>query len=103
MQHIRDAHVFVPSRISGVVCIAERKLFQNPAGEFTEICGYPAGHPIHAVPVGPPPTGAVPTGRVLALRRLLLQLTDMASAMESPKDTAELINRIVREYGGEPR
>jgi hypothetical protein len=96
-----DTHIFTPSRPDGVVCIATRR---RPAGlADSEMCGYPAGHPIHAVPFDPPPADAVPTGRALALRGLLLQLTDIAAETGSPKDAAELIERIVREYGGEPR
>jgi hypothetical protein len=40
-----DTHRFTPSRPDGVVCIAGRV---NLTGD--EVCGYPAGHPIHAEP-----------------------------------------------------
>lgn len=53
----RELHRFTPSRPDGVVCITVR----NPEalGEMRELCGYPAGHPIHA----DPPNGDTPEDR----------------------------------------
>lgn len=53
----RELHRFTPSRPDGVVCITVR----NPEalGQMRELCGYPAGHPIHA----DPPNGDTPEDR----------------------------------------
>lgn len=53
----RELHRFAPSRPDGVVCVTVR----NPEalGQMRELCGYPAGHPIHA----DPPNGDTPEDR----------------------------------------
>jgi hypothetical protein len=52
-----ELHRFAPSRPDGVVCIAYRRA--DPIDSMREVCGYPAGHPIHA----DPPNGDTPADR----------------------------------------
>lgn len=53
----RELHRFTPSRPDGVVCVTVRN--PDALGAVREICGYPAGHPIHAEP----PNGDTPQDR----------------------------------------
>lgn len=53
----RELHRFTPSRPDGVVCVTVRN--PDALGAVREICGYPAGHPIHAEP----PNGDTPDDR----------------------------------------
>lgn len=41
-----DTHQFKPSRPGGTVCVAPRRPL--PDDFMPNVCGYPAGHPIHA-------------------------------------------------------
>lgn len=48
-------HTFTPSRPDGVVCVQARMAAFGP---ISEMCGYPAGHPIHAAPAVATPAEA---------------------------------------------
>lgn len=54
----RELHRFTPSRPDGVVCVTVRNP-DEPMPQMRELCGYPAGHPIHAEP----PNGDTPQDR----------------------------------------
>jgi hypothetical protein len=62
-----DTHHFIPSRPDGVACIAGRDI---PSGY--EVCGYPAGHPIHATTPAKARTGV--SDRTAAARNALAKL-----------------------------
>lgn len=73
-----DQHPFAPSRPGGSVCVAVRgiaPLVQDaqPTDDI-EVCGYPAGHPIHEVAGGgEPPVPEFPPGWSLLLRAAIVE------------------------------
>ncbi len=93
-----NRHSFSPSRPGGTVCTFQRVLFTNDAGQGVEVCGYPAGHPIHDVP---------PSGRSLALRRSLHLLRsnvelDVERGLTEPSSATDaIIENIVKTHGGD--
>lgn len=88
-----DAHRFTASRPDGVVCIAQR------AALTPGVCGYPAGHPIHAAPAKHPASSSAarvdtPAERITGISdRRAAALVDLAELQQYAAQLAPGVER----------
>lgn len=86
-----DAHRFTASRPDGVVCIAQR------AALTPGVCGYPAGHPIHAAPAKHPASSSAtkvdtPAEALEEAERLTLRFRRVRALQVGGKTVSEIID-----------
>lgn len=81
-----DIHRFTPSRPDGVVCVAYRRA--EPLDSMREVCGYPAGHPIHTNDT--PSTAAGIPGALTALAIIRVEFKTWRGA----EQLLELLDQI---------
>ena len=83
------------------MCVAVRAQLSHAGSsvvvEYSEPCGYPAGHPIHAIrELGEPAPLAERTD--VQLRMMLHNLVDAAMARDTDR-CVKLVNEIVAKHG----
>jgi hypothetical protein len=82
-----NTHAFTPSHPDGVVCVAVRELERFGDIQRREVCGYPAGHPIHAA--APAPTLAE---RFEETRAKAVDRDDARQALAELRETLPIIH-----------